>query len=78
MSIPLPIIQTQLPPGMIDLGLGNPPLSLLPLDIIRSAAQKVLSHGGNSFLQYGAEQGDGYFRFALSEFLGKGFDYPTE
>ena len=42
MASPLPIIQTQIPPDVIDLGLGNPPLSLLPLDIIRDAAQNVL------------------------------------
>ncbi len=77
MSNPLPILQTQLPPGVIDLGLGNPPLSLLPLDIIRSAAQKVLSQSDNSFLQYGAEQGDGYFRLALSEFLSQDYGFEV-
>lgn len=74
---PLPILQTQLPPGVIDLGLGNPPLSLLPLDVIRFAAQKVFSRGDNSFLQYGAEQGDGYFRLALSKFLGRGYGFEV-
>lgn len=77
MSDPLSILQTQLPPGVIDLGLGNPPLSLLPLDIIRSAAQNVLSRGDNSFLQYGAEQGDGYFRLALSGFLSRGYGFQA-
>lgn len=73
----LHIIQTELPPGMIDLGLGNPPISLLPLEMIRSAAQKVLSRGDSSILQYGTEQGDGYFRLALSEFLGKGYGFQV-
>ncbi|MFN8404652.1 MAG: hypothetical protein U0V48_14010 [Anaerolineales bacterium] len=50
---PLPIVQTQIPPDVIDLGLGNPPFSLLPLDMIRESAQKVLSQADNSFLQYG-------------------------
>ncbi|NJC96433.1 MAG: PLP-dependent aminotransferase family protein [Anaerolineae bacterium] len=77
MSDPLHIIQTQLPPGVIDLGLGNPPLSLLPLDLIRSAAQKALSQTSNSFLQYGAEQGDGYFRLALSGFLSQGYGFEV-
>lgn len=78
MSNPLPIIQTQLPPGVIDLGLGNPPLSLLPLDVIRSAAQKAFSQNDSSFLQYGAEKGDGYFRLALSKFLTGGYDFEVE
>jgi 2-aminoadipate transaminase len=77
MSDPLHIIQTQLPPGVIDLGLGNPPLSLLPLEMIRSAAQKVVITNDNSFLQYGAEQGDGYFRLALSRFLSKGYSFQV-
>jgi 2-aminoadipate transaminase len=75
MSNPLPIVQTQLPPGVIDLGLGNPPLSLLPFGMIRSAAQKAFSQNDNSFLQYGTEQGDGYFRLALSKFLSKGYGF---
>ncbi|MCK6539026.1 MAG: PLP-dependent aminotransferase family protein [Anaerolineales bacterium] len=77
MPPPLPILQTQLAPGVIDLGLGNPPLSLLPLEMIRSAAQRALSQNDNSFLQYGAEQGDGYFRLALAEFLSKGYGFQV-
>jgi len=74
---PLPIVQTQIPPGVIDLGMGNPPLSVLPLDIIREAAQSALSQGDNSFLQYGIEQGDGYFRAALANFLTDGYGFPV-
>jgi len=69
MATHLPILQSEIPPGMIDLGLGNPPPALLPLDMIQFAAQKVLSQSNNEFLQYGAEQGDGYFRLALANFL---------
>jgi DNA-binding transcriptional MocR family regulator len=76
MTKPPSIIQTQIPPGVIDLGLGNPPLSLLPLEVLRSAAQKALSQSENAFLQYGTEQGNGYFRLALSQFLGRGYDLP--
>jgi len=74
---PLPIVQTQIPPGVIDLGMGNPPLSVLPLDIIREAAQSALSQNDNSFLQYGLEQGDGYFRAALANFLTDGYGFPV-
>jgi len=75
---PLPIVQTQIPPDVIDLGLGNPPLSLLPLNLIRDAAQKALSQNDNSFLQYGTEQGDGYLRVALANFLSDGYGFPVD
>jgi DNA-binding transcriptional MocR family regulator len=73
MTAPISTIQSPIPPGVIDLGLGDPPFSLLPLDLIREAAQLRLSQNDNSFLQYGAEQGDGYFRIALADFLSKGY-----
>ena len=78
MTTPFSTIQNQVPPDVIDLGLGDPPLSLLPLDLIREAAQLRLSHDDNSFLQYGAEQGDGYFRFALAGFLTKGYGFDVK
>jgi len=74
---PLPIVQTQIPPDVIDLGLGNPPLSLLPLDMIREAAQNTLSQKDNSLLQYGTEQGDGYLRVVLANFLSDGYGFPV-
>ncbi len=72
MNQPLPTYQTQIPQGFIDLGAGDPPLSLLPLDLLRKAAQVSLSQKDNSFLQYGTEQGFGPCRAALAEFLGNG------
>lgn len=80
MTTLLSTIQSPVPPDVIDLGLGDPPISLLPLDLIRAAAQSRLSQNDNSFLQYGAEQGDGYFRIALANFLqqGYGFDVKPE
>ncbi|HXQ38442.1 MAG TPA: PLP-dependent aminotransferase family protein, partial [Anaerolineales bacterium] len=77
MNTLLPIIQNQVAPDVIDLGLGDPPLSLLPLDIIRDAAQTRLSQDDNSFLQYGVEQGDGHFRLALAKFLSKGYGFEV-
>jgi len=76
----LSIVQTPTSPDVIDLGLGDPPTSLLPLDLIRESAQAQLSKDDNSFLQYGAEQGNGYFRLALANFLTQhyGFDVPSE
>ncbi len=78
MASSLPIIQNQTPSEVIDLGLGDPPLSLLPLDLIRESAQKQMSQSDHSFLQYGVEQGDGYFRLALAEFLTKGYGFEVD
>ena len=75
MTTPFPTIQNQVPADVIDLGLGDPSLSLLPLDLFREAAQFRLSQADNSFLQYGAEQGDGHFRVALAAFLSKGYGF---
>lgn len=74
---PHPIIQTPIAPDVIDLGLGNPPLSLLPLDMIRESAQRELAHNDNSILQYGTEQGNGYFRASLANFLSEGYGFPV-
>ena len=76
----LPITQIQTPSDVIDLGRGDPALSNLPLDLIRKSAQARLLEDENSFLQYGAEQGDGHFLIALANFLtsGYGFDVQPE
>lgn len=65
----LQVAQTNIPSGFIDLGAGEPGLDLLPVDMLREAASSRLSQNENEFLQYGVEQGDGYFRFALAKFL---------
>jgi len=73
----LPIIQNQPPPNVIDLGLGDPPLSLLPLELIRDSAQRQLARDDHSFLQYGAEQGDGHFLQILADFLTRGYGFEA-
>ena len=65
----VPTSQIHIPEGMIDLGAGDPDFSLLPLGMLQRAAEACFAKGDPSFLQYGAEQGDGYFRLALAEFL---------
>lgn len=74
---PLPIVQAQIPPNVIDIGMGNPPLSLLPLDLIRDAAQSAFATDDNSFLQYGIEHGDGRLRTSLAEFLTRGYGFAV-
>jgi len=78
MIAPLPTSQTQIPDGFIDLGVGDPPLPLLPLDMIREAAQARLSQNDPACLQYGMEQGDGNFRLALAGFLGREYGFPVD
>lgn len=77
MDVRPPVSQINVPPGFIDLGLGDPPDALLPLELIRRAAEARFAEQDPSFLQYGAEQGDGYFRLALADFLSQGYGFPV-
>ena len=70
--------QTYIPEGMIDLGAGDPDFALLPLDMLRHAAEACFAKDDPSFLQYGAEQGDGYFRIALAKFLSQRYGFPVD
>jgi len=76
--MPLPTSQVNIPPGVIDLGAGDPAFSLLPLDLLHKAADACFARNDPAFLQYGAEQGDGYFRLALANFLTEGFAVPVD
>jgi 2-aminoadipate transaminase len=73
----IPTSQIYIPPGMIDLGAGDPDFALLPLDMLHRAAKACFAKNDPSFLQYGAEQGDGYFRMALAGFLSQGYGFPV-
>ena len=77
-SMTLPTVQNLVPPDMIDLGLGDPNPSLFPVEALARAAEERLQPGDSSYLQYGAEQGDGYFRLALAQFLSRNYGVPTE
>lgn len=70
--------QIQVPENFIDLGRGDPGFNLLPLNLFHSAAQQRLSQGDNEFLQYGTEQGDGYFRMALANFLSQKYGFNVD
>jgi 2-aminoadipate transaminase len=74
----LQISQFHIPPGFIDLGLGDPQYSLLPINLMRQAAAERFSQNDTEFLQYGAEQGDGPFRKGLAKFLSRGYSTPVE
>ena len=76
--MPLPVTQINLPSGFLDLGIGDPQLALLPLELIRQGTENCFALNDPSFLQYGAEQGNGYFRLALAKFLSAGYGLPVE
>ena len=77
-NMSLQTIQTPIPPDMIDLGLGDPDPALFPLDALARAARERFQQGDTSFLQYGLEQGDGYFRLSLARFLSRNYHLSTE
>jgi DNA-binding transcriptional MocR family regulator len=72
------ITQLNIPPGMIDLGVGQPSPALLPLAAIKTAAEHRLNHDDPSYLAYGAEQGDGHFRVALAQFLSEHYGQQVD
>ncbi len=71
-------VQIHIPPGFIDLGAGDPQVELLPLDLIHKAANRRLSQKDATLLQYGAEQGDGWFRRALAGFLSRAYGFSVD
>ena len=74
----IPTAQAELPPEMIDFGVGQPDFDILPLEIVRRAAAERLAAGDTTLLNYGYEQGDGYFRLALADFLTRGYAMPVD
>jgi DNA-binding transcriptional MocR family regulator len=56
-------------PDFIDFGIGQPGFDLLPAQALQRAAQTRLDGRDSTFLNYGIEQGDGFFRHALAAFL---------
>jgi DNA-binding transcriptional MocR family regulator len=70
--------QIQVPNGFIDLGRGDPAFNLLPLEMLHQAAHNRLRDSDNSFLQYGTEKGDGYFRVAFANFLSKKYNFTVD
>ena len=72
------ITQINVPADFIDLGMGNPDLDLLPIEILRESAESFFRKGDPRYLQYGLEQGDGYFRLALAEFLTNAYEHPVD
>lgn len=53
----------------MDLALGHPDPDLLPLELMREAAEDRFSQGDPLIIQYGSEKGDEGFREELAAFL---------
>lgn len=73
----LPTTQSETPAGVIDFGVGHPAADLLPRTILQQAAAQRLAQPDAALLQYGLEQGDGYFRLALAQFLSRHYGQPV-
>lgn len=71
-------VQIEARSDFIDLGVGQPDFSLLPTHLIKQAVDHRLSNDAAAYLQYGAEQGDGYFREVLAQFLSDGYGFSVE
>lgn len=69
--------QFQTDPGVIDLGIGQPQLELLPRSLMRQASELLLSEPDMTPLNYGHGKGDGRFRLALAQFLEQGYGVPV-
>ena len=74
----LNIDQINTPPGFIDLGRGDPDHTLLPLAALQLSAESYFASADRRSLQYGTEQGDGYFRRDLADFLAGAYDLPVD
>lgn len=57
------------PPGVINLGIGQPSADLLPVDLLRQAADGFFRVAQAQELNYGEKQGDIRFRESLAKFL---------
>lgn len=69
--------QTRLAEGVIELGVGHPSLSMLPFEAMRQAAAHRFAQHDPSFLQYGAEWGDGHLRGELAQFLSRRYGFAV-
>ena len=65
-------------PDVIDFGIGQPQLNLLPRQLLSKAADQLLARPDCTPLNYGHGKGDGRFRQALSEFLSPGYGGPVD
>lgn len=69
-----PYIQTPTDPQVLNLGIGQPSPSLLPVEALSAAAKRALGSAADPLLmQYGAKRGYAGFLSSLSKFLSRGY-----
>jgi len=64
--------------GIIDFGVGHPSGDLLPVEVLRTAAETFLNAAAPADLNYGKRQGDPGFRETLAGFLSRRHGSPTD
>ena len=65
--------QAQKTADLVNFGIGQPDMELLPLELMQRASEIRLGQEDRGLLNYGYEQGDGYFNLALAQFLAAGY-----
>ena len=70
--------QVSVPEGVIDLGVGQPQVDLLPLDKINLAWEHQVKQSNLEILQYGSQKGDACLRNKLADFLGQAYDAEVD
>ena len=61
----------------INFGIGQPSPDLLPVRLIREAAEDFFANADPLDLNYGERQGDRRFRESLAGFLSRHYDHPV-
>ena len=56
-------------PAVLNLAIGQPALSLLPMDAVQDGAARLSTYDARHILQYGAPAGSGHYLSALAGFL---------
>lgn len=70
--------QVSTPADVVNFGIGQPDMRILPVKIMKQAAAHRLGQHDPAVLNYGVEPGDGYFRKALAAFLSDGYGEPVD
>lgn len=66
-------VQSEIPHGFIDLGVGHPASDLLPVALMDEATRHRFASGSRDFLQYGIEQGAPLLRANLAALLERNY-----
>ena len=65
-------------PAVLDLAIGQPALSLLPMEAVQDGAARLSTYDTRHILQYGAPVGSEHYLSALASFLTAQLHYPHD